>query len=302
MGVPQCPKIRQQCKLWFIKKGGTWGTGELQEPLISETLSENLEKVDLEGTTGDRDKDDQNLVDGAYTPSGRISCWMRPAHLQVWLELALWGTPTGNTFPLGDTPVEHEIVVKRGDSQQWDYGDMVVNTMTVTGEQKRPIQLDLDVIGKTYLHPGTDAAAVAIGTTVAFKPYMMFEAVLNCYGESRPVDRFQLVFSNNLVVDHKMSQSPSIVCGGLRTLVLSLDGDWTDEWRDEVYKGNEATGSLVFTRSAMSSTWTFGKLMRSDRNDPQTPGGAGKVPYSITLQSRKTGATPVLSVVNDSVP
>lgn len=277
-------------------------------------IGENLKAVKrLQGRgriTGGRSQFGAHLRKSTYLVRGSVVLQPGPADLTKWLPRITYGTPSGTSYPLGDSAPEFDILLHK-ENAVFRISDCKVNAAVLRsasregeeGGQEEFVELILNLIGVSELDntawPDPEPALV---NTSAYLPYMHWEGAYDIDGDDIPYRNFSLTINNALKPLFYNGLTPSCMRSQGRMVTLQTENPFTEltygHARDLYETG--VAGSLVFTSGNMSTQFNFASL----RNNYETPSiqGKGEIPLKLDLEAVATSMNNELAVVHDSTP
>jgi hypothetical protein len=300
---------------WFVKDG----TGDVdfqtatveRWEFVSETMAKTATILDGNGTRGTRSPSVERLRDGTYSIAGTITVNPSPNFLELWFH-RIMGAGSGGSFTLAETldgaGIPFACLFDRGGSA-FEYTDLKVARATFSGTSGGLIDLALDLVGKTELLDDESlpiAGEPAIPVDPEDAPYVFHEAALSVgsTATSRPINNFTLTIDNVITPFFRNSQTATDLMESDRIITVSADVEMDATNLSELYgigATGYASGTLTFTNSAMSTTFTMAKLVPTDVS-PTVPGSTSEVTIPLTLRAYKTSSTAELTVTNDATP
>lgn len=281
--------------------GASGGASTREFEFLSCSLAADNEHVQSAGMHGFRDYIAEGVVEGVKRCRGVIEIEPRPDDLAFILPYILGAVASGNNFALAETLPTLVIDVDKG-PKICRYDLCKINTATFKSSAGRPLSLSLDIIGVAEDSTITPFPAIS-ATLSTMQPYVHHQGVVTINSVVYNSDEVELVIDNALLGDRfYQSQTLIGIPEGDRIVTLGITTPFT---ADENALFNLAVGglggSLVYTNGGCSFTSTFGKLQKPQKG-PGLPAKVQEVTNRHVFQSRRTGATPSIACVNDSVP
>jgi hypothetical protein len=273
-----------------------------------EFLYESVQKrqriVGGQGIRGTREESQESTRLGAYTVGGRIAMNVNPLMLDLWLPRILGTAENADSFALAESLPSFGLLFNRV-TQTFQYTDCVVSRAMFRakagpsdGEEEK-VELVLEVVGKTET-TGTSAPAVSIATTAtSTQDYLISDGVFTFASSAREVKEFVILIDNHIQPRWVNSLTATALCPRGRTIAVQARLPY-DSGTSNLYGQARAgaAGTIVFTNSTVSTTFTFGTLQSPD----ESPIVRGKTEIDLILNliARKTGSTASLAVSSDS--
>lgn len=267
---------------------------------LSCTVAPDNDHIQSPGIHGYRDYIAEGVAEGVKRVRGVLELEPRPDDLAFLLPYILGAAASGNNFALAETLPDFILDVDKG-PKIVRYAGCKINSATFRSSANRPLSLSLDIVGQTETD-GITFPSIA-STLSTMQPYVHHQGVLTINSVVYNADDLEMVIDNSLLADRFfMSQTLIGIPEGDRIVGVSFTSPFTS---DENALFNLAVaglgGSLAYTNGAVSFTSTFGKLQKPQKG-PGIPGKAQEVTNRHAFQSRRTGSTPSIAVVNDSTP
>jgi hypothetical protein len=269
-------------------------------------LSDGVKKqgsiVERDGMRGTRSHVSTDSRFGPYAVGGQVVLNPTPEELAILFPLILGTAANGTSFVLGETLPEfmtqHDRVAK-----VFAANYMKVARATFSGSPGQPLQLALDLVGKTWTEANSGTFPSLTPSVSAM--YMFHDCVLALGGTSSwEIDQFELVVDNGLITDrYHNSQTLTDIPEGDRMVSLGISTPYNSTYAplDVTLKAAVAGttgGTLTFTNGNYSTVFTFGALQVPE--ETPTIGGRGVIPLPFNFTSKKTGTTMELAVTHDS--
>lgn len=262
---------------------------------LSETLRLQGEIVDangirgVRGHTSERTRPGNNRIEGAivYNPS--------PDVLDLLLPRILGGTKSGDTIALAESLPEFDVLIDRGE-RRFLYGSCRVSRATFRASAGQPLELTLDLLGKTETVSSTAFPSITAPTD---PPYMFSDCVFTLVAATREHTDFELVIDNGLVARYVNSVNATSITPQDRTVTYRATVPYnSDNLALYAQSAAGAAASIVATNGTRSVTFTLGRL----QCPPASPNISGRSEVLLTVEgtARRVGSTAELVVVNDS--
>jgi hypothetical protein len=271
---------------------------------LYESVQKRQKIVGGQGIRGTREESQESTRLGAYTVGGRIAMNVNPLMLDLWLPRILGTAENADSFALAESLPSFGLLFNRV-TQTFQYTDCVVSRAMFRakagpsdGEEEK-VELVLEVVGKTET-TGTSAPAVSIATTAtSTQDYLISDGVFTFASSAREVKEFVILIDNHIQPRWVNSLTATALCPRGRTIAVQARLPY-DSGTSNLYGQARAgaAGTIVFTNSTVSTTFTFGTLQSPD----ESPIVRGKTEIDLILNliARKTGSTASLAVSSDS--
>ena len=268
---------------------------------LSCTMAPDHEHVQSAGMHGYRDYIAEGVVEGVKRVRGVLEIEPRGDDLAFILPYILGAAASGNNFALAETLPDFILDVDKG-PKICRYAGCKVNSATFKSSAGRPLSVSLDIIGMTEDSTITPFPNI-VATLSTQQPYVHHQGVMTINSVVYNADELELMIDNALLGDRfYQSQTLIGIPEGDRIVTVAFTTPFTT---DENALYNLAVGglggSLVYTNGGLSFTSTFGKLQKPQKG-PGIPAKVQEVTNRHAFQSRRTGATPSIAVINDSTP
>lgn len=268
--------------------------------IISESFGKKASILDTNSITGGRSHRVERTRLGKEDNSGDVTFILSPSNFDFFLPSILGAAEAADVFDVAETLVPL-VCMKNTIDDVYLYEDIHVNTCTLRGSMGSAfIECTLNLIAKTRTPGQTFPASLTsqglpVGTNTA--PYVFTDGVLTLQAGAREFSDFEIVIDNSLVVDWRNSLTATDIDPGdrivtLNTVVPAIAGNAA--LADQALAG--ATGTLVLTNGAFSTTFTFGTL-QSPMEDPMVA-DKGPVNYNLNMMARRTGVTNEIQITN----
>lgn len=259
-----------------------------------------------EGIRGTRSEDVNRSRYGQEDVTGTIVLQPSPADLDLWLPRILGDPESTDTFALAETLPAFAVMFDRV-AKVFTYTDCKVNKATFRASQGGVLELELDLIGKSFSigNAGT-APSVSLGTDPEDQPYVLSDAAFTLAGSARETSSFELVIDNLLNARFTNSNNATSITPQGRMVTLKTKHPYTSDETDLLEQAlYGAAGTIVLTptgggMSGVSTTFTFGRLQVPDTH-PGVP-GKSEIMLDLDMVARMTGSTRELVVTHDPVP
>lgn len=297
----------------YVKDGsGTpdWTTGTIKSyPFYRESMRKVGTVVHPQVITGDRSEHGERARGGPNLYYGQVVFGVSPSEMAFWAPYFLGGTPTGTTYPLGNTLSPFSLLIDKV-TTTYEFRDCYVDKCLVIGKQNGPggppnyLTMALTLYALSYATGvSTPNPAVNIAAITGDLVPMIFEdsaSAITIKSSARETKQFAILLDNFLKGRYVNSTEPTLLYPLHRQVKLQTlhPFDTGTSALDDVALSASAGGSIAVTNSTVSVTWTFGLLQLI----PQSPTVPGKVEINIAQNfvSRMTGSTRELVMTIDN--
>jgi hypothetical protein len=283
-------------RLQYATSGSTTGTAEF-EFLPGSTLGLTEQFVDANQLRGTRSHSSERVRRGNRRVDGVINMCPTPVELVTLLPLIYGGTPSGTSYPLGESLTLFNLFAIR-DGTVYTYEDCAVETATFSATEGGPMQLSMTVVGKQETASGTAGATTLLDLTT--QPFVLMDAVATVASSSRQIAGFSLTVRNFLEVKYRNSTTPTQIVATDREVTLDLPISFGT---DSALYGSALAGvavSLALTNGNCSLTWSATKVQAP--KNPIPIGERNIIDFPWRGVARKDGTTLELTTVLDSTP
>ena len=269
---------------------------------MSITPGGGVELIDTseEEIRGTRSHSKERVVQGLINTSLTIVMIPTPAELDDLLPWILGTDESVDSFVLAETLQERDILI------DWDvhrqiYTFAKVGKATFSSSKGQAMQLTLEIVAKTQdTVVATAFPSISIDTEA---PYAHHQGVFTARGSSREFSEVSVEVDNGLFAEFNNSQNPTAFIENDRIVTVSVNTPFSAD-EDDLYvaalaSSDGATGSLVYTNSGQSTTFTFGNLKEQDVNPPAIS-GKSEIRQAITFLAYKSGSTAELVITHDA--
>ena len=261
---------------------------------LRESLRLQGSHIDPDGVRGTRSHISENVVEGLDDVSGSIVMYPTPDELDWLLPKILGTAPSGTTYVLAETVPEFFVQFDRT-INRFQYAGVKVARATFRSSEGQPLELTLDVVGKTETVSATAHPALTLSTQA---PFVHHQAAVTLGGTGgRKVDDVVVVIDNGLLTDvYRNSQTRDVIPEGDRIVTLDCTVPYNateEDLYDQAVAG--AAGIVAYTNGGLSLTFTFGALQVAPAS-PVIPGRTGELILPLSMTARKSGSTMELEV------
>jgi hypothetical protein len=283
-------------RLQYAASGGTTGTAEF-EFLPGSTLGLTEQFIDTNQLRGTRSHSSERVRRGNRRVDGTINMCPTPVELATLLPLIYGGTPSGTSYPLGESLTLFNLFAIR-DSTVYTYENCAVESATFSASEGGPMQVSLTVVGKEETVGGTAGATTLLDLTT--QPFVLMDAVATVASSTRQISGFSLTIRNFLEVKYRNSTTPTQIVATDREVTLDLPISFGT---DSALYGSALAGvavSLALTNGNTSLTWSATKVQAP--KNPIPIGERNIIDFPWRGVARKDSTTLELTTVLDSTP
>lgn len=273
--------------------GATSGAAStLELEFLSCGIGKDAQHVQSDAVRGNRDRISETVVEGVYSAGGSLVLEPRQAELDFFLPKILGGG-SNPTYTLAATVPEFGVDVEKV-ADCYRYAGMKVNSATFSSGPNQPLQLAMDIQGKT--ETGSISFPSIAGTLSDVPPYIHHELVLTLGGTAYDCQAISITLDNSLMLDRFMnSQTRTELPAQDRFITVDCTIPFeTTALYDVAVAG--IAGSAVWTKGAFSLTFSFAKLQV-----PSKPviiqGRGGELLQQLQFVARKDATTPTNSLI-----
>lgn len=286
-----------------------WNSGTIRSfPFYRESMRKVASVVHPQVITGDRDEHGERARKGPSLYYGTVTFGVSPAELAFWAPYWLGGTPSGTSYPLGNTLSPFGLYVDKV-TTKYAFYDCYVDKALVVGKQGGPggppnfLTLQLTIYALSYTNSPATTASASIATITGDYVPMVFEdgaGAITIQSSARETKQLAILHENFLRQRYVNSLEPAITYPMHRRITLQTRHpfDTGTSALDDVALSSSAAGSVAFSNGSVSATWNFTLLQLVS----QTPVVAGKTEIDLVSNyvSRASGSTASYSMTIDS--
>lgn len=266
----------------------------------------NEEQINPATLSGRIVEDAELTVDGLKYWDDGFGVLFTPETINSLIPYALgeaWGTTTANTsYPTDAAPADINILLHK-DAYLYPYVLGKINTITISGEQGQPVQMQMTFLGRNRLTLETTWPSGLNVDVVA--PYMFENCVVTVGGTTVKCRKWSVTRNNMLGRRHWGSTTPDCIKrdGKSKTQVTLTMPHSTDIVPLFVNHTPNTRRNVVITcthpTAGMSCVINL-PYTQFPRKDP--PIGGPEILVETTGTARSYGGAKEMSVVNDNVP
>lgn len=305
-----CDSVGSRDYKMLVKAGASphdFSSGAERYFPLSSSLKKSPVLINSPRLRGSYDQDAADYEQGSYDVVGDIVLDVGRGELLNWLPRILF-TTAGSPFVPGVLFDANKFgILETVGPRQQVYKDLLVNRAVFRCPPRGQVSLTLSMIGRESVEDASDSTAWYTGATVvsgaAARVMMMKEAALTLDAVTTPMDEYTLTIDNKLEANFRGSEYANCVdANDVRMITLATNKPFNATTEPLLDKGlTNIGGSLIhLTGDGMSTSFVFGALKYAAPN-PDTP-GRGRVPFPLTFNAVKNGATPALTVTVDATP
>lgn len=250
--------------------------------------------IDTNALRGTRSHGSERTRRGTRRVDGTLLLAPNPIELVTLLPAIFGGTPSGTSYPLGESLTLFNLFGVR-DGTVYTYSDCAVESATFSAQEGGPMTLSLTVVGKDEAASGS-AGSAAIDVTT--QPFTLMDAAVSVAGSSREVSGFELTIQNVLEVKYRNSLTPTQIVATDRIVTLSLP---ISLGTDSALYGSAVGGvaaTITLTNGTVSLAFSLAKVQAP--KEPLPFGQRGILDFPWRGVSRKSGSTLELVTTLDS--
>jgi hypothetical protein len=285
-----------QSRLSLAAGGTAIGSYTEAYEFLAESLRKQLTIVDTAGLRGTRSHPAERTRDGTYAIGGGLQFHATPAMLDLLLPRILGANEATDVFALAETLPEFDVLIDRV-AKRFVYGGCQVNRATFRAAAGGPLELDLDVIGKTEV---VSATAFPPITAPVDPPYVWQDCVCTVNGSARVVTQWEMTIDNALNARFSNSQTATDIHSTDRIVTVNLTVPYTSSEVDlyGINTGGAAAATFVFTNGNYSTTFSIAKLQIPDQSP--VVDGRGEILLQLQGVAKQSSTTKELVITHDS--
>ena len=263
---------------------------------ISEGVRKTLTIVDTSGIRGTRSHPAERTRDGTYAVAGAIQFHATPAMLDLVLPRILGANESTDTFALAEALPEFAVLIDRV-AKRFLYDGCQVNRATFRASAGGPLELDIDILGKTEAVSATSFPSITAPTD---PPYVWQDCVCTINGSARVVTQFELVIDNALNARFSNSQTATDIHSTDRVVTVNLTVPYTSAELDlyGINTGGAAAATFVFTNGNYATTFSIAKLQIPDQSPVVE--SRGEILLQLQGVAKQSSTTKELVITHDS--
>lgn len=250
---------------------------------------------------GTLDHAKERVTQGLVWVKHIITMQPTPSELDVIIPLIGFSV-SSDTYTLTDdfTSLTFTMLIDRV-AKIHTYASSIVDKAVFRGQKGRlPISLELTILSPTETEGSTwTGPPTALDTD---HNYAFTEGVLTVQGGAESFDRFALSIDNKCAVQHNNSRTATCITPTDREIILACSTPYTsaetDLYTTPFGSAAGAGGTLVFTRSTKSTTFTFANL-KSTATVPEIP-GKEEIRLPLFYKAYSSGSTKALVITHDN--
>jgi hypothetical protein len=280
-------------RLGYAASGVTTATAEF-EFMPGTTLGLTEQFIDTNALRGTRSHSSERVRRGTRQVGGTIVLCPNPAELVTWLPLIFGGTPSGTSYPLGESLTLFNLFGVR-DGTVYTYSDCAVESATFSAAEGGPMQLSVNVVGKDEAASGSMGA---VTIDVAAGPFTLMDTVVSVASSAREVSAFSLTVTNSLEVKFRNSATPTQIKATDREVAVELPISLGD---GSALYGSALAGvatTITLTNGTVSLAFSMTKVQAPKQ--PLPLGERGILDFPWRGIARKDGSTLEMTTTLDS--
>jgi len=285
-----------QSRLSLAAGGTAIGSYTEAYEFLTESLRKQLTIVDTAGLRGTRSHPAERTRDGTYAIGGGLQFHATPAMLDLLLPRILGANEATDVFALAETLPEFDVLIDRV-AKRFVYAGCQVNRATFRAAAGGPLELDLDVIGKTETVSATAFPSI---TAPVDPPYVWQDCVCTVNGSARVVTQWEMTIDNALNARFSNSQTATDIHSTDRIITVNLTVPYTSSEVDlyGINTGGAAAATFAFTNGNYSTTFSIAKLQIPDQSP--VVDGRGEILLQLQGVAKQSSTTKELVITHDS--
>jgi len=285
-----------QSRLSLAANGTAIGSYTEAYEFLTESLRKQLTIVDTAGLRGTRSHPAERTRDGTYAIGGGLQFHATPAMLDLLLPRILGANEATDVFALAETLPEFDVLIDRV-AKRFVYAGCQVNRATFRAAAGGPLELDLDVIGKTETVSATAFPSI---TAPVDPPYVWQDCVCTVNGSARVVTQWEMTVDNALNARFSNSQTATDIHSTDRIVTVNLTVPYTSSEVDlyGINTGGAAAATFAFTNGNYSTTFSIAKLQIPDQSP--VVDGRGEILLQLQGVAKQSSTTKELVITHDS--
>lgn len=267
-------------------------------------LQGRQEYIYPDGARGTLDEQSETAIKGLFRVEGAIK--IKPVHdflSQIGLKWILGGTPTGTapvTYPESNTLIGAYVTIDRITKVD-TYGLVWVNSMSITSEEGKEMEMDLDLLGQTETE-GL-AGSFPAGLVPAYQPPFVHSSAGSSFtinGAARQVKRVSIAMNNNLLRDRFFNSTTLQLSAKTKrtwaiTVSVPANVDNYDLYNSQLPPTTDATGIFAWSDGTNTLTGTAGTLQLAGPVTKRLEAKTGELMYDVPLVARRLATTDAMT-------
>lgn len=257
---------------------------------VSETLTAEHSLSETEGICGTRSRPKERVRRGLVNVGGSLMLEPSPTELDFLLYPIMGTAEDTNVFALAETVPEFDIMIDKV-AKVYDFADLKVNSATFSSSPGQPLELALDLVGKTMTegNAGTFPAITADTDSM----YVFTDSVFTYNSTAYEINDFTLTIDN--MVEARFGSggvNATSIDATDRRVTLSVTTPFTSS-ETALYTFSSvagAAGDLELTNGAQVLTFAFANMKLAPAITP-TVNGRGEIMQQITFNCYQSGTT-----------
>lgn len=226
------------------------------------------ELADMNGTRGKYDKDDDRVRPNRIRVAPRLVCQPTATELTYLLPWILDGTPSGTSYPLGNTTALRSVAFDPNAGNLWTLPNVAVDEASLRCSEGGPLDVSLNLVGRTYAISGSFPA---LSLDVATQPFLMTDCALTIGGTTTQFAEFGLTIRKNLDKDRFFNSTTLTAQNKLkREIVWSVGVPFGDN-TSQFATGESAAPTVVATFTNGVYVLTLTSSVRFKPKSPSSP-------------------------------
>lgn len=276
--------------------------------VVSASLIAEHTLIESEGIRGTRSRTKERVRRGLINVGGTVVLHPSPTELDALLPVILGATESTDTFALAESLPEFDFMIDTG-AKVYDFSDLKVNSATFRCSSGQPLELEIDMIGKTVTegNAGTFPALTFDLDTMFVFSDSVFTYDTSSTGDDYEILDFEVMIDNLLEARFGNSTTATSIDPTDRRVSLSVTTPWTaTDGSSADSTGLYVTssiagsdGSLALTNGNQSLSFAFANLKLAPAATPIV-NGRGEITKGITYNVYKSATTNELIVTHDS--
>lgn len=255
---------------------------------------------DLNGVRGKYAKDDARVRKNLTRVQPTLRCQPTAVELAALLPWIMDGTPSGTSYPLGNTTALRSVEYDPNGGSLWKMLNVAVDVATFKAAQGEPLDVSLEMVGRDYSVTGTFPA---ISLDLTTQPFLMVDCVLTIGGVATQFREFSLSIRKNIDRGRFFNSRTLTAQNKLRREIMWT---FTVPYGDNTSLFGTAASAGVavvatFTNGATSLVFSSGAV----RFKPRSPDAPFQQEVMLPLEGEafsSDGSAEVLTTTLDSTP
>ncbi len=302
MGTPATQRLGSlHLKAGTITGIADFSTGATSLEFLTENVVLQQQRAHSDGIRGSRSKREERVRIIQEAVGGSISFNPTPVELDTLLPLILGADEATDVFAVADTMKEFGLLFDRV-TNRFVYTGCYVSRARFNITQGQPVELQLEILGKTEIVSSTAAPSLSIDAGSIYIPADLTYS-LAADASAAEVRNVSIVIDNMLDGNRFLnSTTRTAITSTGRNVMVEMLVPYTDDEKDlyDTALSANDNSTITLTNGGVSTTFTFGQIEFS-ATTPQAQGRGGEYFLQLRGQAFATSSADEIKVTHDSV-